>query len=132
MKLLRSSKAISKKENVRILVGLFWIIFAAFWWFSKFSESKWSVIISNKPISTGCLTSYRTTQDLGSEEIRKYQEIIKPQSSSQNKNSASTSKKPPVVRYSTWKLEFVPNILRMIVEKIYDFKKSMFYLELQF
>ena len=40
-------------------------------------QVKRSLIITNKLVYTSCLTNFGTTQDLGSEEVRKYQENLK-------------------------------------------------------
>ena len=91
---------------------------------------KLSVIINSKLVDTSCLECCQTTYEiLGNLEIsEKYQNFIEllpisAQSSSRNENFVNTCKNLLkninqtflVVRYSTWKLEFVSNILWMIV-----------------
>ena len=58
-----------------IMVIIFWD-FLMFYRISFSPQVKQSVIISNKHGISSSLTSYRTTWDLGSQEIRKHQEIV--------------------------------------------------------
>ena len=84
-------------------------------------------------VYTSWFTSNRTTLDIGSSENRKYQENLKtslnnslvPKLTPKIKIFVNTSKKLlnnrnwtfPAMCYFTWKLEFVSNILSMIVER---------------
>ena len=90
-------------------------------------QVKWSLIISNKLVYTSCFSNCWTTQDF----TRKVQNNVKT-SWSYNlvprfpppQNFVDTSKRLlenknwtfPVVRYFTWKLEFLSNILSVVVD----------------
>ena len=107
----RSSQFTAEIVNNFILANWTTIKFIIFWDFLMVEQIflspqvKRNVIICNKLVYMSCLTSCRC--------------LVLPQ----NKNFVSTSKNLlknrnwtfPVVRYFTWKLEFVSNILWMIV-----------------
>ena len=103
------------------------LIFIDAWAIFLLPQEKRNVFINNKLAYTSCLTSCRTTQDLGNKEIsEKWQSFMELFSSAhtspQKENFVCTSKNLqknrnwtyPVVRYVKWKLEFAPNILLMI------------------
>ena len=106
------------------------IMFIIFWDFLMIKQIFFSlqvkqrVIISNKLVYTSCLTSCGTKYQEVSGKYQNFIELLpSAQSSSRNENFVSTSKNflrnrnwTFLIRhYFTWKLEFVTNILWMIV-----------------